>query len=265
MRQTLVDRGAGTRAELIVSIHDYEEERTNLASEEGQIGETQAAVASLERKRQEMISQFLADNTAKLADASRRRDDLRQTLLKAEARLGHMRLLAPATGTIQELAVSSSGQVVTSGQQLMSIVPQGADLEVEAMVLNEDIGFVEQGQEAILKVDAFPFTRYGTLAGRVTRVSTDAVDARQAGFRPGSNTGTNAAAQPGAQPNGRTSGLVFPITVIPAQAYMQIDGKRIPLTPGMEVMVEVRTGERRILEYLLSPLVEVASRAFRER
>ncbi|MFF9550748.1 HlyD family type I secretion periplasmic adaptor subunit [Methylobacterium fujisawaense] len=265
MRQTLVDRGAGTRADLITAIHDYEEERTNLASEEGQLGEAGAAIASLGQKREEVVSGFLADNTSELADTLRRRDDLRQTLVKAEARLGHMRLFAPATGTVQELAVTSAGQVVTGGQQLMSIVPRGVDLEIEAVVLNEDIGFVEPGQEAILKVEAFPFTRYGTLSGRVTRVSTDAIDARQVGVRPGANTGTSTGAQAGAQPNGRMSGLVFPVTVVPNRTYMQIDGKRIPLTPGMAVIVEVRTGERRIINYILSPFVEVASRALHER
>ena len=265
MRQILVDRGAGTRADLITAIHDHEEERTNLAAEEGQLGETRAAVASIEQKRQEVVSEFLADNTSKLGDVLRRRDDLRQTVVKAEARLGHMRLFAPAAGTVQELAVTSSGQVVTGGQQLMSIVPRGVDLEIEAVVLNEDIGFVELGQEAILKVEAFPFTRYGTLSGRVIRVSTDAIDAHQVGVRPGANTGTTTGAQAGAQPNGRMSGLVFPITVVPSQAYMQIDGKQIQLTPGMEVIVEVRTGERRIIDYILSPFVEVASRALHER
>ncbi|MGE8131478.1 HlyD family type I secretion periplasmic adaptor subunit [Methylobacterium sp. NPDC080182] len=265
MRRTLVDRGAGTRADVVVALHDFEQARTNLVADQGQVGETHAAIASLEQKAREAISHFVAENTGKLAEAARRRSDLQQSLVKATARVERTRLYAPVTGTIQELAVTTPGQVVTGGQQLMSVVPNGADLEIEAMVVNADIGFLEPGQSAVLKIDAFPFTRYGTLPGRVTRVSTDAVDARQAALRPGANTGTNAAAQDGARATQPTQGLVFPITVEPDQAFMRIDGKRIPLTPGMEVTVEVRTGERRILEYLLSPLIEIASSAMRER
>src|SRR5262249_43356362 len=122
----------------------------------------------------------LADQMGKLADAERKRDQTFQDLVKARAKNTHTRLTAPVDGVVQQLAVTTIGQVVASGQALMTIVPEGAPLEVVALVLNKDIGFVKVGQKVVVKVESFPFTRYGTIDGTVIRVSPDAVDMRSA-------------------------------------------------------------------------------------
>ena len=120
------------------------------------------------------------------------------------------------------------------------------------------------GQQAVVKVDAFPFTRYGTIAGTVARVSSDAVDERDATEL---SDAANAARPQGAAPGSpaKTQNLVFPATIRLAQRFIQIDGKQVALMPGMAVSVEIKTGRRRAIDYLLSPLREVASQAARER
>ena len=91
-----------------------------------------------------------------------------------------MTLTAPVAGTIQASTVTTLGQIVDAGQELMHIVPEGTPLEIEAYVLNRDAGFVAVGQEAVVKVDAFPYTRYGTMGGKVARLAEDAIPGAEA-------------------------------------------------------------------------------------
>jgi hemolysin D len=116
----------------------------------------------------------------KLADAERRADRLEQELVKAKSKNERVRLRAPIAGTVQQLAVTTIGQVVTTGQPLLTIVPLDSPIEIEVMIRNKDIGFVEPGRPAVVKVESFPFTRYGTIDGTVLKVSRDAVDEREA-------------------------------------------------------------------------------------
>src|SRR5262249_5691244 len=139
-----------------------------------------------------------------------------------------------------------------------------APLEIEAMILNRDIGFVHTGQPAVVKVEAFPFTRYGTIDGTVTRLSADAVDMRNA-----PNLSEAAAA---VRPQGTASAasehgpqMAFPATIALARSAMDVDGKKVNLSPGMTVTVEIATGHRRIIDYVLSPLRETMSQTAHER
>jgi len=154
--------------------------------------------------------------------------------------------------------------VVESGQSLLTIVPLEVPLEIAATIANRDIGFVEVGQPAVVKVDAFPFTRYGTIEGTVARVSRDAVDERDATEL---SDAANAARPQGAPSSApaRTQSLVFPAAISLNQRSIDVGGKDIALTPGLSVTVEIKTGRRRAIDYLLSPLSEVVSQAGKER
>jgi hemolysin D len=160
--------------------------------------------------------------------------------------------------------VTTVGQVVTSGQALLTLVPADGPIEVEVMIANKDIGFVHPGQPAAVKVEAFPFTRYGTIDGEVAKVSRDAVSERDATDL--SDAATAARPQLGtpSQPS-HTQNLVFPATIRLRQRTINVDGKEVPLSPGMAVTVEIKTGQRRAIDYLLSPLREIATQAGRER
>ena len=222
------------------------------------------AMGSLRRKIEQATASFVAEQSQKLAEIEGKRDHLQQDLIKAQSKANRTELRAPIAGTVQQLAVSSLGQVVSSGQSLMTIVPLGGSIEVEVMIANADIGFVEVGQPAVIKVDAFPFTRYGTIDGVVEKVSRDAVDQRAATVL---SDAANAAKPQSAAPNSpaKPQDLVFPATIKVTQRVMAVDGKDIALIPGMGVSVEIKTGRRRAIDYLLSPLREIASRAGSER
>jgi hemolysin D len=265
MRQKLLDLSSGARAPVIDAIQELQKESANLASERGQLGEQDAAIASLQAKITETRSQFRSEQTNKLGEAERRAEKAAQDSIKARSRDNRTRLLAPIDGTVQQLAVTTMGQVVTSGQALMTLVPSEVKLEIEAMVLNRDIGFVRTGQEVTIKVEAFPFTRFGTIDGTVLRVSDDAVDEREAmglSDASGGARGSNASA---VSPNPRMQNLVFPATISLPKTTIPVGDRLVPLSAGMSVTVEIKTGERRVIDYVLSPIREVASEAAKER
>lgn len=264
MRTTLNDQGSLSRALVIEVLSQYETQLTQQITEKGQLIETEAAINTVASKIDEVISSFVSDQTGKLAEAERKADRISQDLVKATAKNERATLRAPIPGTVQQLAVSTVGQVVGGGQSLMTIVPSDGPIEIEAMIQNQDIGFVEPGQDAVIKVEAFPFTRYGAIAGKITRVSRDAVEERDALAMSDPMT----AARPGGASLGagnKGPSLVFPATVRLEKSSINIDGKDIPLSPGMAVTVEVLTGQRRALDYVLAPLREVTSNSGRER
>jgi hemolysin D len=149
-------------------------------------------------------------------------------------------LTSPVDGTVQQLAVHSVGGVVTSAQPLMIIVPDSTQVTAEVSIANQDIGFVNQGQTAEVKLETFSFTKYGTVQATVDNVTADAVTDDK-------------------------KGSYYPATLTLSQKDMLIDGKRIALSPGMNVTAEIKTGQRRIIEFLLSPVQRMGSESLRER
>jgi len=264
MRSTLANSGSGSKAALIDAMETMKYQQTVLQTQKGQRDDAMATLNVLTRERQKIIDAFTADNSQKLAEAQRQADDFEQKLAKARLKSGRMTLSSPIDGVVLGLSVTTVGQVIATGDEIMRIVPEDATLEIECYLANKDVGFVKPGQTAVVKIESFPFTRYGTLSAQVRRVAHDAIpepDAQQAEGDP-SKTNKQDKLFAGAQ---RTQNLVFSVTLTPNKTVMNVDGQIVPLTPGMAVSVEIATGNRRILEYLFSPLVEVGSEALRER
>jgi hemolysin D len=264
-RQEAIDLKVGTKINLYDAKEELEKSEAALASDQGQLIETDAALKEVQSEKSKTVSQFIADNQNKLADASRKADEARQALAKATARLARTKLRAPTGGVVQQTSVTTVGQVVTTGQQLIVITPVGGKLQVEALVANLDIGFIKLGQEAAIKVDAFPFTRFGVLRGKVVKIASGAIaeqDAKRA--LANASAATNVAPETPSAP-GQPESFVFPVTVALDETAMKVDNAMIPLTPGMTVTVEIKTDSRRVIDYILSPLARLASEAARER
>ena len=227
--------------------HSYLEKEQARIEQEGDLAHLRSRLtelrASLVEARQQRLAQIA--ETRRLAldsynEAAQKRAALEQELIKAEARGRLMTLTAPVDGTVQQLAVHTVGGVVTPAQALMMIVPRDYPLEIEAFLENKDVGFVEPGQEAEVKVETFPYTRYGTLHAKVSQVSGDAIADEK-------------------------RGLVYAARVKMEKARMDIDGKTLSLAPGMAVSVEIKTGRRRVAEYFLSPLLQYKHDSLKER
>jgi hemolysin D len=264
MRSELVATGAGAKSALIDATETLQYQQTMIQTQTGQRDQAIANLQVLAEERQKAISTFIADNSQKMAEAQRQADDYQQKLVKARHKSEDLALTSPIDGVVMGLSVTTVGQVIQSGDEIMRIVPADAKLEIECYLLNQDIGFVKPGQTAVVKIESFPFTRYGTLTAQVTRVARDAISEPDAQATEGDPARANRDAKMfgPAQP---MQNLVYPVTLTPGKTAMDVDGQSLPLTPGMSVSVEIATGSRRILEYVFSPLVEVASGAMKER
>ena len=186
-------------------------------------------------------AQKAQEHAAEYSEAKTRAHSLSQELAKAENRASQQTLTAPIDGIVQQLAVHTVGGVVTPAQQLMVIAPREGLLEVEAWVDNKDIGFVNPEQIAEIKVEAFPFTRYGTIDGKILTLSKDAVPVDKVG-------------------------LVYAARVSMNRSTIRVENdKEVYLSPGMTVTVEIKTGQRRLIEYFLSPLLQASKESIRER
>jgi hemolysin D len=236
----LVDENMAARTQWL----DLERERIEQVKEReiqrNELHMIQAGIESIKQNRAVYIAQFESEYLTKLFEFELRTAALGKELIKAKQRNTLQHLTTPVDGVVQQLAVHTIGGVVTPAQAVMVIVPEDQTLLAQAWVENKDIGFVNEAQSAEIKVDAFPFTKYGTIDGNIVNLSKDAV--------PNENLGPVYVAQVSLQ-----------------ESSILVEGKEVSLTPGMAITVEVRTGERRLIEFLLGPLLRGFKESARER
>ena len=216
------------------------EQERDLATQRARWAEARAALTETENARLAYLAETKRQLSDRQSQAALKRQQLTQERSKTEHRQRLTQLTAPVTGTVQQMAVHTEGGVVTPAQVLMIVVPKDAQVTAEVIVDNKDIGFVNAGQAATIKLETFPFTRYGTVDARVDTVAADAV-------------------------NDEKRGAIFPATLTLRRSTIDVDGKRIRLSPGMNVTAEIKTGRRRVIDYLLSPLQKSVNESLKER
>ena len=224
------------------------------------IVETEAARAALERQRDQTRTEYAHQVLGDLAKAEQQADEQTQELIKATRKSTETVLTSPIDGVVQQLAIHTVGGVVTPAQQLLVVVPVDGSLVVEAMVPNRDVGFVHERQEVEVKVETFTFTRYGLIHGTVIGLSRDTVTEDQR--KPDRPDERDRTGKGDADNSGSPS---YVARVALERTSLSVDGEARTLGPGMAVTAEIKTGSRRILSYLLSPLRQYATDAGRER
>jgi hemolysin D len=196
----------------------------------------QSAGSGYAQNRAEARARLLGELAKAESEANLRREEL----VKSSKRSSLQQLTAPVSGTVAQLSVHTVGGVVEPTKPIMVIVPAGGTLVADVKLLNKDAGFVAVGQPVTLKLEAFPFTRYGTVPGRVETVSSDAVEDEKLG-------------------------LIYTVRVALDRTTIDRGDRTLPLTPGMAVTADIRTGSRTILSYIVSPINAARSEAGRER
>lgn len=212
----------------------------DLATQDARVKEAQAALAESHHAHAAYLAETHRSLSERQTQAALKHGQLLQESAKGEHRQRLTQLTAPVSGTVQQLAIHTPGGVVTAAQPLMVVVPGDADVSAEVVIDNKDIGFIRAGQGAEVKLETFNFTRYGTVPATLTWVSADAV-------------------------NDEKQGAIFPATLRLEKAAMDIDGKPIRLGPGMALAAEIKTGRRRVIEFLWSPVVQRWTQSGRER
>jgi len=257
MRKTLYEHQTGTKLAYLEDLQQLTSDQKDLELQTSHLKEVEAAVAAATAKLEETRAEFHRGLLSDLGEATRKANGLAQDVAKSEQRTKYQALTAPISGTVQQLAVHSIGGVVTPAQTLLTIVPAESTLEIEAMIDNQDIGFVHTGQDAAIKIDTFNFTRYGLRHGKVVSLSQDAITR--------DNAAKPEASKPNADDSASRPDLSYAARISLDQTGMQIEDRWINLSPGMAVTVEIKTGTRRIIDYLLSPLLRHVQESLHER
>lgn len=257
-RKYLSDKGLGSKLVYLTEEQDLVGQQQDLLIQQSKMNEADAAFAALKETRNRTAAEFRRTTYDELAKAEQKAAGIAQDVIKAQRRTSLQELTAPVDGIVQQLAVHTVGGVVTPAQPLAVIVPTGSQLEIEATLANDDVGFVHEGQDVEIKVHTFNFTRYGLLHGRVLSVSFDAVQRDGGEQKPREQD-----AKEGGQQQGQD--LVYVARISLDRQQMEADGRSYDLGPGMAVTAEVKTGSRRIIGYLLSPIAKYKHDVLRER
>ena len=236
----LVDQGFITGHATQDKTRERVEMEKDLITYQAKLAEALANTAATEQARAAYKAETQRQLSDRQAQANTKRIQLSADNNKATQREKQTVLRAPVAGVVQQLAIHSVGGVVTSAQQLMVVVPDSDQVTAEVAIANQDIGFVNAGQEAEIKLETFSFTKYGTVKARVDTVTADAVTDEK-------------------------KGSYYPAILTLEKKDMVIDGKTIPISPGMNVTAEIKTGKRKLIEFLLSPVQRMGSESLRER
>lgn len=238
--QALYDAQFGAKVTYLEMLQQRTELEKSLPVLQAREQQLEQELAALEARYSITREEHRTHNLLRLTQLESERDVLLQDGKKASQRQQQQILTAPVTGTVQQLAVHTVGGVVTPAQELMKIVPEHATIEVEALVRNQDIGFIAEGQLAEVKIDTFNFTKYGLIDAELVSISNDAVQDEQLGW-------------------------VFKLRLKLKQNDIAVDQRRMKLSPGMAVTAEIKTGKRRLMEFFLSPLLRYRQESVRER
>jgi hemolysin D len=190
-------------------------------------------------------------------------EQLRPSLLKTTYREGLMELKAPQAGTVKDLSTTTEGAVVQPGSVILTLLPLGEPLFADVAIKNEDIGFIQVGQTAQVKLAAYPFQKYGLLTGKVVHVSADATEINGQG---GNGNGNAGGGSPSSAANPASQVATYKARIaLDQQHLISPAGQKLQAGAGMQVAVEIHQGRRTVLEYLLSPVSKAVQEAGREK
>ncbi|MHB1218010.1 MAG: HlyD family type I secretion periplasmic adaptor subunit [Alphaproteobacteria bacterium] len=238
---TLADKGYFPRLKYLSIKRELAQLEGQIAQAKAQLTTTRAALQEAMSKRDALNRDAAAEPLDKLVTSRRDRDAAYRTLQQNKSRLNNLVVRAPVDGVVQKLTIGSPGQAIRPGEAVMNIVPTGASLIVEAKVSNNDIGYIQVGQEATVKILTYDYMRYGTLQGVVETIPGDAIE------------------------DEKTREYYFPVIVRTEKNYLGDKPGQYPVQPGMQAEVDFKLGKRTILEYLTERMLKTTNNAFKER
>lgn len=235
------------------------EKSKDLDAQQSTVAALNATIAAQHKRISQLHSSYKSELQKELADVRARTAQLQPNLDKSIYREGLMELRAPQDGVIKDLATTTVGAVVQAGTVVLTLVPRDEQLFADVNIRNDDVGFVQVGQSAQVKLAAFPFQKYGMLTGKVIHISADASQSNQANA--GGVASTN-----GSDANAAAGIATYKARVkLSQQVLNDPQGRALAITPGMQVVAEINQGKRTVLEYLLSPIQRAGSESLRER
>lgn len=249
MRQAMVVREYDTQLRLL-------DAKAQLIATEREKIQGESKIAELEHHARSLIAQrdaYVQEWREKVADelvaVRRERENAMEELNKAQRRRDMVTLIAPEAGVVQEIGQRSIGSVLREAEILFTLVPLDAALEAEVRVAPRDIGIVKVGDEVRIKLDAFPFQQHGTARGRVATISPDAFRAGRGGEQ---------------DPERNEAARFHKARIVLADTTLRAVPAHFRLLPGMTLTAEVKVGKRRVISYVLDPILKGLDESLRE-
>lgn len=237
------ERGYYSRLKYLTVKKDLIEAQGQLATRREDLAAKQAQKAEAQKRREQVDEEYYSEVLQLLVQTRQERDSLARELSQSEARQSRLVLTSPVDGIVQNLTVTSTGQAVNDNEPIMNVIPTGDKLIIEARVSNNDIGFIEIGQEAEIRINTYDFVKFGSLKGRVSQIAGDASE------------------DPGAE--GSTFNYV--VLIKTDRTHLGPNPTDQPVVPGMQVTADFKLGTRTILSFLTDRVSQTAQTAFRER
>ena len=238
--EPLVERGSAPRIELLQLERSVLQSQTELNSLESNLTSAQAAVEEIQARIEELKNQARAKAQQQLAEKTTELNALRETLYALEDRKTRTDIISPVDGIIQDLLVNTVGGVVKPGEDIVEIIPLDENLLIEAQVRPSDIAFLHPGMEAVVKITAYDFSIYGGLAGELRDISADTIKDEQ----------------------GQS---FYRVRIQTNENELKRKGETLPIFPGMVASVDILTGEKTVMEYIMKPIVKTLDNAMNER
>lgn len=195
--------------------------------------------ASLQQKAQ-FEAEWNRQLQEEMLNCRKEYQELKQAERKADLKNRLIVIKSPVDGVVHQLEIHTLGAVVQAAEPLLSIVPEGTPMEIEAWMENKDVGFVHLQQEVEVKVEAFNFQKFGVLQGKVREISADSIEDKQ-------------------------RGQIYRVMISLDTEKLYMDKKELPIYPGMNVSAEIKTRKKRIIDFFLEPFHTYKSEALRER
>jgi hemolysin D len=260
IRKAMYDHQTSSKIVYLEDLATLINQQKELEVQKSKLHEAEAALAAIIQTHAQTEAEYRRTLYGELVEAERKAAGLARDVDKANEKTRLQVLTAPIDGVVQQLEVHTVGGVVTPAQALLAVAPSDSPIEVKAMVSNHDIGFVQAGQRAEIKVDTFNFTRYGLLHGKVVSVSQDSIVREKPRDK---SRGTLGGDESSSEPPDQE--LSYAARISLDRTQMRVDDNLVNLIPGMAVTAEIKTGTRRIISYLFSPLLRYGHDSLRER
>ena len=238
--QPLVERGSAAKVELLQIERKLREQETELNSLQASIPRMREAARELESKQEEIRSKAKAEAQEELAQVVQKINSLEQTIKGLQDKKVRTTLRSPVKGTVKEINVNSVGEVVKPGEQLIQIVPDNDQLIIETRIRPEQIAFIRPGQKAVVQITAYDFAVYGGLNGKVVDISADTI--------------TNEEGE-----------AYYRVRVLTEESRIERKNETLPIIPGMIASVDIVTGHKTVMEYILNPIIRTLDRSLSEK
>ena len=235
LAKKLVPRNEHLKLE--AEVEDLESEIKTLGTA---IPRTQSTVTEAKERRSETVDRFRREAQEQLGAVEEAIAQINEELQRASEKGARLEIKSPINGIVKNMRYNTIGGVVKAGEAIMEIVPTGDRLIIDAKLNPVDRGFVVEGQAARVKISTYDFVRYGALEGKVSLVAPDATEDDD-------------------------DGPYFQVLVETDKTYLGEQEGQLPITPGMQATVDIKTGTKTVIDFLIKPVLKMKSEAFRER